>query len=98
PVQSPPPTTTGLSHCDHHTTRFVEAAIGLAVLRTIAASHTHSAIAAATGAATALTDGFQLQFEVGALFCLAGAVAAAVMLRPQRAAAVADDVPEPGRA
>jgi EmrB/QacA subfamily drug resistance transporter len=97
-VQGVPAATSGLASGVLNTSRFVGAAIGLAVLSTIAASHTHSEIAAGTGAATALTDGFQLQFEVGALFCLAGAVAAAVMLRPQRAAAVPDDVPEPGRA
>ena len=38
----------------------------------------------ATTAAKALTDGFDLQFGVGAAFCLVGVVAAAVLLRPQR--------------
>ena len=74
------------------------AALGLAVLGTIAASNTNSEVASGTAPATALTDGFQLQFEVGALFCLAGALAAVVMLRPGRAAAAADEVPELERA
>jgi hypothetical protein len=62
----------------------VGAALGLAVLSTLAANHTHSEIDSGTSAARALTDGFQLQFAVGAAFCLVGAVAAVVLLRPQR--------------
>jgi EmrB/QacA subfamily drug resistance transporter len=73
----------GLASGVLNTSRFVGAALGLAVLSTIAANHTHTEVAAGTGAAKALTDGFQLQFEIGAAFCLAGAVAAIVMLRPQ---------------
>jgi EmrB/QacA subfamily drug resistance transporter len=74
----------GLASGVLNTSRFVGAALGLAVLSTIAANHTHSEIDSGTAAAKALTDGFQLQFGIGAIFCLVGAVAAVVLLRPQR--------------
>jgi len=56
-------------------------ALGLAVLSTIAAAHTRGDVG--VSAARALTDGFGLAFGVGAVFCLAGAAAAALLLRPQ---------------
>jgi hypothetical protein len=87
----------GLASGVLNTSRFVGAALGLAVLSTLAASHTHDEIAAGTAPATALTDGFRLQFEIGAIFCLVGAIAALVLLRPQRAAA-AGAVTDPERA
>jgi EmrB/QacA subfamily drug resistance transporter len=74
----------GLASGVLNTSRFVGAALGLAVLSTLAANHTDDEIASGTSGAKALTDGFQLQFEIGAIFCLVGAVAAFVMLRPQR--------------
>jgi EmrB/QacA subfamily drug resistance transporter len=74
----------GLASGVLNTSRFVGAALGLAVLSTLAANHTHDEIASGTASARALTDGFQLQFEIGAIFCLVGAIAALVMLRPQR--------------
>jgi MFS family permease len=83
-VQGVPGALSGLASGVLNTSRFVGAAIGLAVLSTIAASHTNSEIASGTSPARALTDGFQLQFGVGAIFCLLGAVAAVVLLRPQR--------------
>lgn len=88
-----PAAISGLASGVLNTSRFVGAALGLAVLSTIAASHTHGLVASGTSPATALTDGFQRQFEVGAFFCLVGAVAAVVMLRPERAPAVAEGVP-----
>jgi drug resistance transporter, EmrB/QacA subfamily len=83
-VQGVSRTESGLASGVLNTSRFVGAALGLAVLSTLAASHTSDEIASGTSAARALTDGFQLQFEVGAIFCLVGAFAALVMLRPQR--------------
>ncbi len=74
----------GLASGVLNTSRFVGAALGLAVLSTLAANHTDDEVASGTSAARALTDGFQLQFEIGAIFCLVGALAALVMLRPQR--------------
>jgi hypothetical protein len=83
-VQGVPRALSGLASGLLNTSRFVGAAIGLAVLTTLATSHTHSEIASGTNPAHALTDGFQLQFGVGAVFCLVGAIAAIVMLRPRR--------------
>ena len=82
-MQGVPRALSGLASGVLNTSRFVGAALGLAVLTTLATSHTHSEIASGTNAATALTDGFQLQFGVGAIFCLVGAIAAIVLLRPQ---------------
>ena len=90
----------GLASGVLNTSRFVGAALGLAVLSTLAANHTHDEIASGASAGTALTDGFQLQFEVGAILCMVGAIAAVLMLRPQperqgaRAPAIASNVPE----
>jgi MFS family permease len=97
-VQGVPAAASGLASGVLNTSRFVGAALGLAVLSTIAASHTSGEVASGTGSATALTDGFALQFKVGALFCLAGAVAAVIMLRPKRPERAAEQVAEPGRA
>jgi MFS family permease len=97
-VQGVPAAASGLASGFLNTSRFVGAALGLAALSTIAASHTHSEIVSGTAAATALTDGFQLQFVVGALFCLAGAAAAMIMLRPRPDRAVADELTAPERA
>src|SRR5919109_1042655 len=94
-VQGVPAALSGLASGVLNTSRFVGAALGLAVLSTIAASSTHSEVASGTAPAMALTDGFQLQFEVGAVFCLAGAVAAMVLLRPRRGSPVPDETPEP---
>jgi EmrB/QacA subfamily drug resistance transporter len=97
-VQGVPANESGLASGVLNTSRFVGAALGLAVLSTIAASHTSSEVVAGTTSATALTDGFGLQFGIGALFCLAGAAAAVLMLRPQRAEAVPAGVAEAERA
>ena len=97
-VQGVPAALSGLASGVLNTARFVGAALGLAVLSTIAASHTSSAIASGTAPSAALTGGYQLQFGIGALFCLAGAVAAVVLLRPQRRRERAAAMAEPERA
>jgi EmrB/QacA subfamily drug resistance transporter len=86
-----------------NTSRLIGGALGLAVLSTIAATRTHGELALAVPSVRALTDGFQLALSVGALFALTGALAAALLLRPSRAAPVAvvasstvgDDEPDP---
>jgi EmrB/QacA subfamily drug resistance transporter len=64
-----------------NTSRLLGGALGLAVLGTLATAHTHHASGTPL---QALTSGFQLAFQLGALLCVAGALVAAVMLR-QRA-------------
>ena len=97
-VQGVPGALSGLASGVLNTSRFVGAALGLAVLTTLAVSHTHSEVDAGTSAATAVTDGFQLQFEVGAIFCVAGAVAALVLLRPRAVEPLAQTAADPERA
>ena len=70
-----------------NTSRLMGGALGLALLSTIAASHTRGAVG--VGAVKALTDGFDLAFAVGALFCVAAAFVAAATLRPRAAVAAA---------
>ena len=61
-VQGVPAALSGLASGVLNTARFVGAALGLAVLSTIAASHTNSEVAAGTSHAVALTDGYQLHY------------------------------------
>ena len=63
----------------------IGAAVGLAALGTIAADHTQSLAAGGSGPLAALTGGYTLAWEIGALCVLAGAVAAVALLRPPRA-------------
>jgi EmrB/QacA subfamily drug resistance transporter len=71
-----------------NTSRLVGGALGLAVLSTIAASHT-KALIGVDGAAHALTSGFGLAYTVGAALALTGAVVAAFLLRQPRSPEVA---------
>jgi EmrB/QacA subfamily drug resistance transporter len=79
-VQGVAPAQSGLASGLLNTSRLLGGALGLAVLGTLAASHTQSAVGPP---AAALSDGFQLAFLLGALLCLAGALAAAALLRPR---------------
>jgi len=80
-----------------NTSRLMGGALGLAVLSTIADARTSGALG--VSAERALTNGFDLAFGVGALLCLAGAIVAALLLRPQAsptvvAAPAEEDEPE----
>jgi hypothetical protein len=59
--------------------------VGLALLSTIASAHTRDALASGVAGPRALTDGFALAFEIGAGFCLAGALVAVALLRARPA-------------
>ena len=83
-MQGLPGRQSGLGSGLLNTSRLVGGALGLAILSTIADAQTRGALG--VSAARALTDGFGLAFGVGALFCVAGAAAALLLLRPQRGA------------
>jgi EmrB/QacA subfamily drug resistance transporter len=93
-VEGVPRAVSGLASGVLNTSRFIGAALGLAVLSTIAAHHTSSEVASGTAAATALTDGFDLQFAIGGIFCLIGVIAAVGLLRPQRPEAAPEGLAE----
>ena len=62
----------------------ISAAVGIAALGTIAADRTEALRAAGERSAAALTGGYTLAWEIGALSVLVAAVAALVLLRPPR--------------
>jgi EmrB/QacA subfamily drug resistance transporter len=90
-VQGVAATQSGLASGLLNTSRLVGGALGLAVLSTIAASHTKSQLAGGASTLGALTSGYQLALGVGALICLAGALATIVLLRSR----APSSVPEP---
>ena len=67
-----------------NTTQQVGAALGVAVLSTLAAARTGHLLAAGRPAAGALTGGYQVAFGTGAGLAAAALVLAAVVLRPAR--------------
>ena len=66
-----------------NTSRLVGGALGLAVLSTIADSHTASQLAHGASRLGSLSSGYQLALGVGALLCLLGALATVALLRAQ---------------
>ena len=72
-----------------NTSRLVGGALGLAVLSTIAAGQSGSAV----GSPVAVTNGFGLAYHVGTAFTLTGAAIAAFLLREPRAPEVLALVP-----
>ncbi|HEY5319098.1 MAG TPA: hypothetical protein VIJ20_14005 [Solirubrobacteraceae bacterium] len=54
------------------------------ILGILADSYTGHQVRAAVPAIRALSDGYQLAFAVGAVFCIVGAASALALLRPRR--------------
>jgi EmrB/QacA subfamily drug resistance transporter len=75
-----------------NTSRLMGGALGLAILSTLAAGETRSAVG--VGAARALTNGFDLAFTVAVGFALLAAAIAAVALRPVNEAAEVAQLPQ----
>ena len=63
-----------------NTSQQIGGALGLAILATIANSTTTDAVASGTAMPSALTEGFQAAFAVGAGFAIAGAVLAMLLV------------------
>jgi EmrB/QacA subfamily drug resistance transporter len=63
-----------------NTSQQIGGALGLAILATIANSRTDDAIASGTAMPSALTEGFQAAFAVGAGFAIAGALLAMILV------------------
>jgi EmrB/QacA subfamily drug resistance transporter len=76
-----------------NTTAQVGAALGLAVLATVSASHSDNLIADGTSTAQALTDGYHLAFWIGAALVLAAIVVAATVLTPDAEREEAHEAP-----
>ncbi len=64
-----------------NTSRLVGGALGLAVLSTLADSHTAHQLAGGASSLGALTSGYQLAFGLGAILCALGAAAGVTLLR-----------------
>jgi len=92
-VRGVPQQESGLASGVLNTSRLAGGTLGLAALTTIATSQTHSELLTGTASGVALTDGYQVAFQLGAACCLLGAIAAATLLR--RGSVGAAGEPEP---
>jgi EmrB/QacA subfamily drug resistance transporter len=90
------PDDAGLASGLFNTTQQVGAAIGVAVLTTLAAARGESLLATGTEPAAALTSGFHLAFAVGTGLLLTAGVLAAAVLRPVPSTPGAGPVAVPG--
>jgi Na+/melibiose symporter-like transporter len=83
-VQGVPTGQNGLASGLINTARQLGGALGLAILITLAASHTHSQVSSGAGDLSALADGYRLAFAVGAAISLLAALLACVLARRHR--------------
>ncbi len=77
------PSEAGLASGVVNTSAQVGGALGLAVLATLAATHTHALAAHGHGVADALTGGYRLGFLVAAMLMLAAVAVGLVVLKPE---------------
>jgi EmrB/QacA subfamily drug resistance transporter len=84
-VQGVPPHEAGLASGLINTSRMVGGSLGIAVLTTLAATHTGDLLAAGHSQASALSGGYDLAFTVGAAIAFAGALLTALLLRTDNA-------------
>jgi EmrB/QacA subfamily drug resistance transporter len=86
-MSSATPEDSGLLSGLVNTTQQVGAALGLAILATLATSRTDTLLAGGDSTAAALTGGYQRAFTIGAGFVVVAIVLAVAVLRPEPAAA-----------
>ena len=79
------PTEAGLASGVVNTAFMMGGALGLAVLASLAASRTDRLEASGEGTLAALNGGYHIAYVVGAVFVVASAVVAALLLRPEPA-------------
>ncbi len=80
-VKGVPAEQNGLASGVVNTSRLVGGTFGIAVLSTLATSHTNHLLAGGHGELDALADGYKLAFLIGAGVCALGILAAATLIR-----------------
>jgi MFS family permease len=90
------PEDSGLASGMFNTMQQVGSSLGLAILSTIAATHTATLLHAGAARPDALTDGYRLAFRVGCAFVLAAVAVATAVLRTPRPPEGRTDPATPG--
>jgi EmrB/QacA subfamily drug resistance transporter len=79
-VKGVPASQNGLASGVINTSRLIGGTFGLAILSTLAASHTNGLLAGGSGQLSALSEGYQLAFLIAAGVCALGVIAAATLI------------------